>query len=74
MAQRRTRDDVWITALELTSAGKVVTPDQIADETGASDRTVRETLNVMKDTPFLSRDLAPDGTVQYTRGPAFDVE
>jgi len=68
MAEQRTRDSIWITALTLTRQGQAVTPDGVAEKTGASTRTVRETLNVMSDTPFLQRDLANDGTVRFLAG------
>ncbi len=73
MAQRRKRDQVWITALTKTAMGeKAVTLDQILKTCDVGERTARETLTVMADTPFLQKDRKNDGTVRYLAGPAFD--
>lgn len=73
MAQRRKRDQVWITALSKTAmGGDSVTLDEILEVCDVGERTARETLNVMADTPFLERDLMNDGTVRYLAGSAFD--
>lgn len=68
MAQHRTRDSVWITALNLARAGNSVTPQTVVENSGAGERTVRETLNVMSDTPFLDREVMDDGKVRYVAG------
>jgi hypothetical protein len=67
MAKHRTRDSVWITALNLARAGNAVTPKIVVENSGAGERTVRETLNVMSDTPFLDREMK-DGKVRYVAG------
>lgn len=68
MAQKRTRDKVWMHALALARAGQPVTPEAIVEATGASERTARETLNVMAETAFLDRDQMTDGTVRFLAG------
>lgn len=73
MAQKRTRDAIWTWVLIKTGLqGEHVRPDDVIEQASCSDKTARETLNVMADTPFLERDVMSDGTVRFRRGPAFD--
>lgn len=60
------RDRVWTVSLMHTHRrGGSTTPEKIVEETGASDRMVRQCLNVMAQNGFLRRDVKMDGTVRY---------
>ncbi|MFW5905378.1 MAG: hypothetical protein ACOCUO_00860 [archaeon] len=70
MPTRRTRDHVWITLMTLLAVSdEEVTQDRIVRETGVSERTVRETLNVAAETCLVDRVTRPDGTARYRPGP-----
>lgn len=67
MADLRTRDEIWNVALVKTVMEDTpVTISMVVENTSASQRTVRETLNAMTRTPFLDRSVANDGTVRFT--------
>ncbi len=68
MPQTRTRDKVWKFSLGLARAGQPVTAEKIVEETDVSERTARETLNVIAETDFLDRDLMDDGSVRFLPG------
>jgi DNA-binding GntR family transcriptional regulator len=62
----RTRDKVWMVALTKTiRVGEWVRPGEIATETGVSERTVREVLNVMSDNGWLQRAVDDDSRVKF---------
>lgn len=66
MATERMRDKVWKYTLAATvRQGKAVKPEQIAEMAEVSERTARETLNVMTEARWLRRDALKDGTVRY---------
>ena len=68
----RTRDQVWRYALTATALSeKSITQEDVVEKTDASLRTVRETLSVMAETPFLRRKQELDGTVRYIPGSVF---
>lgn len=72
-AMIRTRDKIWTWALTRTVLkGDAITQEEGVDRTGASERTVRETLTAMSESPFLERKQELDGSVRYVRGPAFE--
>jgi len=72
MPTSRTRDTIWHYALTKTVLQREAFDQETAvDRTGASLRTVRETLTAMSETPFLTRKQEIDGTVRYTLGSAF---
>jgi len=54
MAKHTQRDGLWITALRKThTAGDSITADQLADLTGASERSARDVLKTMSENGFL---------------------
>lgn len=66
MPEPTTRDRVWTVALTHTQRmDSVTTPEAIADETGASERMVRDALNVMAQNGFIRRDVKMDGSVRF---------
>lgn len=73
MAQQRTRDRVWIYALAKThKSGGAAKPEEIAEIADVSERTARETLNVIADAGWLERDVLEDGSVRFL--PSENVE
>lgn len=68
MADVTTRDDIWRTALNrCVRGGETVVPEDIANDTGASERTVRDCLLVMAQSGWLDRTPTPSGTVRYKK-------
>lgn len=66
MPTQTMRDRVWTVALTHTQRmDQATTPEKIVEETGASERMVRQCLNVMAQNGFLRRDQKMDGTVRY---------
>lgn len=66
MARDTIRDRIWATALNHSHrADEAVTPEQIASEVGASEQTVRDTLNTMDKHGWIRRDQRKDGTVRF---------
>jgi len=49
--------------------GETITPEQIAEYTKVSERTVRDVLNIMADDQFLQRDTRSDGSVVFRTSP-----
>ena len=73
MPTKRTRDRVWENVIEkVIREEQSVTPQEIAKLSDVSERTARECLNVISETPFLNRELQSDGSVRFTKSP--DVE
>jgi DNA-binding GntR family transcriptional regulator len=66
MVEERTRDKVWKYSLaKALRSNEAVTPDYIAKVAGVSERTARETLNVIEAAGWLQRDVARDGSVRF---------
>lgn len=66
MAEPTTRDDVWAVALAVTlRENRAATPEDVADRAGASERMVRDCLNVMASKGYLKRDVATTGAVRF---------
>lgn len=66
MPQERTRDKIWKCSLTITlREDRPVKPKEVSHITGVSERTVRETLNVIAAAGWLERDVLPDGTVRF---------
>ncbi len=66
MPSQTMRDKVWTLALMHTARmGEATTPEKIIEETEASERMVRQCLNVMSDNGFLRRERKVDGTIRY---------
>lgn len=75
MVEERTRDRVWKFALAgAIRNGRAVKPKQIAEIAGASERTVRETLNVIANAGWLRRDELDDGTVRFLAPDEIDYD
>lgn len=63
MATKRTRDSVWDAALTKTvAANSAIDVDELVDELPASERTIREVLQVMVDSHHLEKVVKPDGS------------
>jgi DNA-binding GntR family transcriptional regulator len=68
---RTTRDEIWRATLDQTIRhGVSVSPSEIAEETDASERTVRECLLSMYESDWLERLSTPSGEVRYRAIPA----
>lgn len=66
MTTERMRDKVWKFALATTiRQGKAVKPAQVAEMADVSERTARETMNIIADAGWLRRNALKDGTVRY---------
>jgi len=67
MVQSTTRDKIWTHALNIAFRQReAVKPADILDRVDCSERTVRDTLNVMTTTgSFLRRETRADGSVRY---------
>jgi predicted DNA-binding transcriptional regulator len=70
---RTTRDKIWDRTLDLTVRGEeTVTPEEVAGEIEASERTVRECLLSMYESGYLDRHTTPSGTVRYIASDTFN--
>jgi len=66
MGKRTKRDRVWQYALTSTlRKDKRITPDEVTDITGVSDRVARQTLVNIADGGWLNRETRSDGSVYY---------
>jgi predicted DNA-binding transcriptional regulator len=66
MVEERTRDKIWKYSLGIALKNdNPVTPEIIVDAADVSERTARETLNVIAAAGWLKRDIAQDGTVRF---------
>lgn len=70
---RTTRDEIWDRTLDRTVRGdETVTPEDVAEEIEASERTVRECLLAMYEAGYLIRRTSPSGTVRYVASDTFN--
>lgn len=75
MVEERTRDRVWKYALAgAIRNGKPVKPEKIAEIADVSERTARETLNVIAESGWLEREVLADGTVRFTAPAEIDYK
>lgn len=75
MAEKRTRDSVWDTALKMTLIrGEVARPEEVAEMADVSERTVREVLNIMADCNWLKRETLQDGSVRFKKPAHVDID
>lgn len=66
MVEPRKRDRVWTYTLRRCLIDDAMTtPHEIAELADVSERTARETLNIIAGTPYVNRELANDGTVRF---------
>lgn len=70
------RDQVWTRVVEEFLSAESPTlsthPDYIAEETGVSERTARDTLKAMAERGLVEEDRIPNGRVVYKRAGVFD--
>jgi Mn-dependent DtxR family transcriptional regulator len=66
MVEPRKRDRIWTFTLKrcVTDDG-MTTPQEIAELADVSERSARETLNIISKTDYVNRELANDGTVRF---------
>ena len=73
MTNTTLRDQVWIYVMsKAIKGGKAVTPAEIVESTGASERMVRQCLLSILNTGLIERRTNRDGKVQYI--PAAGIE
>lgn len=66
MGDRTKRDKVWQYALTTAiRKDERITPTEVADITGVSDRVARQTLVNISDGGWLGRHTRSDGSVYY---------
>ena len=66
VAEPTQRDEVWSTSLtKALQQGEDVTPADIAEATGVSERVCRETMYVMHERGWLNRQTKAGGAVYY---------
>lgn len=66
MAEPTHRDEVWSTSLtKALQQGENVSPAEIADITGVSERVCSETMYIMHERGWLNRQTSADGSVYY---------
>jgi predicted transcriptional regulator of viral defense system len=66
MGNQTSRDQVWRCALrKAIQKGERVTPDDVSQITGVSERVCRETMYVMYESGWLQRQTRGDGSVYY---------
>lgn len=71
MAEKTVRDRIWQSVLTTTwETDRALTIEEVVNHTGAAERTVRETLLVISETPFIDRQM-DEGKAHYRRGVAF---
>ena len=56
MTRHTARDECWNRALRLATDGREFIPSEIADLSGASERTARDVLATMRDMDWLSEN------------------
>jgi DNA-binding GntR family transcriptional regulator len=70
-----TRDRIWKYALASTiRSGDRVTPSDIAEMADVAERTARETLVVIAETGWISRETRQDGSVFYEGSDLVDFD
>ncbi|WP_226043538.1 hypothetical protein [Natrinema sp. DC36] len=75
MVQERTRDRVWKYSLARTIVnGESARPEKIAEIADVSERTARETLNVIAAAGWLKREVLDDGTVRFVSPDGVEVK
>jgi DNA-binding GntR family transcriptional regulator len=73
MGKSTLRDEVWIFVLsKAVKRGNAVTPAEIAESTGASERMVRQCLLSIMNTQLIERRTNRHGEVQYV--PSAQIE
>jgi hypothetical protein len=71
MAEMTVRDRIWQSVLTTTwETERALTIEEVVNQTGAAERTVRETLLVISETPFIDRQMN-GGKAEYRRSVAF---
>jgi DNA-binding GntR family transcriptional regulator len=66
MGKSTLRDEVWMFVMsKAVKGGKAVTPAEIAETTGASERMVRQCLLSIMNTELIERRTNRNGEVQY---------
>ena len=66
MAELTQRDEVWSQSLtKALQQGENVSPADVAETTGVSERVCRETMYVMHERGWLNRQATPSGSVYY---------
>lgn len=68
MTKHTNRDEVWNHALRLATDGREFIPKEIADLSGASERTTRDVLATMRDMEWLSVNEKKSFTNTYDAG------